>query len=185
MERLPIFTDATEAIEFFEATPTSWSSNLMKAWVVRHLVEDGYANADLRDALKIRKKYVATHLIRVGKSVSLEEFQRWAQYPLSITFGHMRAIASLPYPTRRDLLKLLLKTKTTVSQLEKIARGKKLDNETDIRKLERDISDHTGQPTRIRFNHKKKSGSITVDFFSLDEFDFLCEKLGYKPSDDF
>jgi ParB family chromosome partitioning protein len=97
----------------------------------------------------------------------------------------MRAIASLPYPTRRDLLRLLLKTKTTVSQLETIARGKKLDNETDIRKLERDISDHTGQPTRIRFNHRKKSGSITVDFFSLDEFDFLCEKLGYKPADDF
>ncbi|AHI32721.1 MULTISPECIES: hypothetical protein [Marinobacter] len=185
MERLPIFTDAAEAIEFYEATPSSWSSNLMKAWVVRHLVEDGYANADIRDALKIRKKYVVTHLIRVGKSLSLEEFQLWAQYPVSITFGHMRAIASLPYPTRRDLLKLLLKTKTTVSQLEQIARGKKLDNETDIRKLERDISDHTGQPTRIRFNHKKKSGSITVDFFSLDEFDFLCEKLGYKPSDDF
>ena len=89
MERLQIFTDATEAIEFFEATPTSWSSNLMKAWVVRHLVEDGYANADIRDALKIRKKYVVTHLIRVGKSLSLEEFQLWAQYPLSITFGQL------------------------------------------------------------------------------------------------
>lgn len=120
----PILTDAAEAIMFYEANPSAWSSNLMKAWIVRHLVEDGYANADIRDALKIRKKYVVTHLIRVGKSLSLEEFDLWAQYPASITFGHMRAIASLPYPTRRDLLRLLLKTKTTVSQLETIARGR-------------------------------------------------------------
>lgn len=156
----------------------------MKAWVVRHLVADGYANADIRDVLRIRKKYTVTHLIRVGRSLSLDEFDLWSENRSRITFGHMRAIASLPYPTRLDLIKLVLKSKTTVSQLEKIARGKKLDNESDIRRLEMDMSEHLGQPTKIRFNHRKKTGSIKVDFFSLEEFDFLCERLGYKPNDD-
>lgn len=185
MKRLPLLIDAAEAVMFYESNPTVWSSDLMKAWVVRHLVADGYSNADIRQALRIRKKYVVTHLIRVGKSLSLDEFDLWSDNPSRITFGHMRAIASLPYSIRIDLLKLLLKSKTTVAQLEKIARGKKPDNEIDIRKLELNISEHIGQPTRIRFNHKKKAGSVTVDFFSLEEFDFLCEKLGYKPNEDF
>ncbi len=185
MKRLPLLTDTGEAVTFYESTPTAWSSNLMKAWVVRHLVADGYSNADIRHAMRIKKKYVVTHLIRVGKSLSLDEFDLWSDNPSRITFGHMRAIASLPYSTRIDLIKLLLKSKTTVAQFEKIARGKKSESDVEIRWLEKDISEHIGQPTRIRFNHKKKTGSVTVDFFSLDEFDDLCRKLGYKPNEDF
>lgn len=46
--------------------------------------------------------------------------------------------------------------------------------------LERRLSEHLGSRVTIQLGRKKGSGRLCVDFFSLDQFDGILARLGYK-----
>jgi ParB family chromosome partitioning protein len=46
--------------------------------------------------------------------------------------------------------------------------------------MERRLSEHLGTRVTLRTDRKGQKGSVTIEFFSLDEFDGLLERLGYR-----
>lgn len=186
MARLPLFIDADEAIEFYQRENLGQLPNsVLTAWVIKALAEEGYDNPGIRAALGIHKNYVITHFLRVAKALSDEEFDLWNNNQGRITFGHLRAIAKLPKSRREPLIRQLLIQRIPVHEFELIARGKEQGVDVDTNRLATEISEQTGRPTTIRFNRRKQKGSITVEFFGLDDFDDLCMKLGYHQADDY
>ncbi len=49
--------------------------------------------------------------------------------------------------------------------------------------IERQLSDHLGTRVRIHPGKKKGTGRLTVEFYTLDQFDGLMERLGFKGSE--
>ncbi len=68
-------------------------------------------------------------------------------------------MAKLPISKREKLLRDLLHTRTPVHTYEAIAKGKEVDRDADIKRLETLMSDATGRPIKIRYNPAKRSGS--------------------------
>lgn len=183
MEELPFFVDIEDAVEFYELNPNR--TNAVKAYTVAFLSKEGLANKDIRDKLKIKDVYTVTHLKRTGSLLSDTELTLWHNNPTNITLGHTRAIAKLPRQQREDLLRGLLTKKTAVHKFELIAQGKIENHEkdTDIKRYELIMSEVLGRPIKIRFNQAKKSGTLALDFFGLDDLEDLSKALGFKSED--
>ncbi|WP_444928304.1 transcriptional regulator (plasmid) [Microbulbifer sp. TRSA002] len=181
MSNLPYLIDAEEAIEYYKG-----KSNLTdaeKAYIVAILTKEGLSNKDIRRSLGIDKVYTVTHLKRVGTSLTDAELNLWHKNPSRITLGHTRAIARLPAQKREELLRGLLTKRTPVHKFESIAKGKEEDRDSDIKRHERIMGEVLGRQVRIRFNPTKLSGSLTLDFFGLDDFEHISRCLGFKADD--
>ena len=61
---------------------------------------------------------------------------------------------------------------------KKNEKPKKID--ANIRAVAQKLEEQLGMRTRIKYNAQKKSGSLTVDFFSLDDLEKLLKALGMK-----
>lgn len=61
---------------------------------------------------------------------------------------------------------------------DKKNKPKKID--ANIKAVAQKLEEHLGMRTRIKYNAQKKSGSLTVDFFSLDDLEKLLKTLGMK-----
>lgn len=61
---------------------------------------------------------------------------------------------------------------------KKPLKGKKSD--ANIKAVAQKVEEHTGMRTRINYNPQKKSGSITIDFFSPDDLERLLKMMGMK-----
>ncbi len=178
MEHLPLLIDAEEAIAHYHGNPSI--STAVKAYIVGLLSKEGYSNPAIRDVLAIDKAYTVTHLIRVGTALTEGEFALWLNNPQKIEFGHVRAIAKLPYATRDKLLRDQLSHKRTVRQFEQLAKGNEADQDIDIKRYTRLMEDAIGREVKIKFSPLKGSGSITLSFFSLDDMDELAKGLGFN-----
>lgn len=82
-------------------------------------------------------------------------------------------------------MRKLLVARTPVHEFESIARGDAQEKDVDIARFASTMSEVTGRPTDIRFNKKRKNGTITLNFYDLDDLDDLCRKLGFNPSEYF
>lgn len=112
----------------------------------------------------------------------------------TLSMGHARAILSLPNDNlRRKLANRALAARLSVREVERLVR-KHLESSEDqakkqsqkpphIEDLEKQLRDILG--TKISINTRKNGqrGKIIIDFYSLDEFDRLTEKMGLINSD--
>lgn len=181
MDNLPFLIDADEAIDYFKSKGNI--TDAVKAYVVGILSRENYSNKAIRKALNIDKVYTVTHLKRVGTSLSESELSLWHKNPTRITLGHVRAIAKLPQSKREELLRNLLTKRMPVHKFESIAQGKTDDRDADIKRFEQIMGEVLGRQIRIRFNPAKRAGSITLDFFGLDDLDDLSKSLGFNAED--
>lgn len=181
MECLPLILDADEAIEYFHQHPDS--TDAVKSYIVAFLYSEGFQNAAIRAALNIDKVYLVTHLKRAGTLLSETELELWHNNSTAITLGHVRAIARLPRTEREALLRKLLINRTPVSKFEALAKGKDDKKDVNIKRYEELMQTVTGRVTKIRFNHVKQSGTISLDFFSLDALDDISKALGFNAED--
>ena len=110
----------------------------------------------------------------------------------TLTMGHARSILSLPTDElRRKLANRALAGRLSVREVERLVRraltgsvepklssGQK---SAHIADLEKRLQDILG--TKVTINARKKGhrGKIIIDFYSLDEFDRLTEKMGLTP----
>lgn len=181
MSTLPYLIDADEAIKYYKGKTDLTDAE--KAYVVAMLSKEGRSNKDIRKLLGIDKVYTVSHLKRVGTCLTESELNLWHKNPSRITLGHARAIAKLPTWKREELLRSLLTKRTPVQKYEAIAKGNGDDRDTDIKRYERVMGDVLGRQINIRFNPAKHSGSVTLDFFGLDDLDHISRLLGFKPED--
>ncbi|HSC67861.1 MAG TPA: transcriptional regulator [Cellvibrio sp.] len=183
MPPFPLVSDTREAIDFYHTNPAC--TDAVKAYLIALLSREGLSNRAIRAALNIEKVYTVTHLKRVGLALSEAELTLWDKNPTRITLGHLRAIAKLPQQVREKMLRQLLAKKIPVHHFAAIAQGATAQRDADIKRYEERMAEVLGRPIRIRYNNARKSGSLTLDFYTLDDLDHLATALGFHAQDYF
>ncbi len=108
-----------------------------------------------------------------------------------LEMGHARALLSITNKTQQyDAARQVVKSGLSVRETEKLVRrmlasngeaggkavAKKSSHDSDIQRLERDISDKLG--AKVRIDHSKKgSGKLTIEYNSLDELDGILKHI--------
>ncbi|HDZ37060.1 MAG TPA: transcriptional regulator [Marinobacter sp.] len=172
-----LLVDAEEAVEYANKTPNL--TDAQKAHLIGFLSDEGLRNSEIREALDIDRPYTVSHLKRAAR-LSENELTLWHNNPTKITLGHVRAIANFPEARRTKMLRDLLARRIPVHEYESIARGEASEIDVDIKRFQESVSEQTGHPISIRYNSRKRSGSISIQFFSLGELEDIAEQLGYK-----
>ncbi|MDA1007652.1 MAG: ParB/RepB/Spo0J family partition protein [Planctomycetota bacterium] len=112
----------------------------------------------------------------------------------SLTFGHAKVLAGVSdTPTRKRLAdrcvvdgwsvrglenEVRSGTHTATPKVQRLPITKSVS--AHIATLERELGDHLGTRVAIRLGRKSGTGKLTLEFFSLDQFDGLMEKMGYQ-----
>lgn len=104
-----------------------------------------------------------------------------------LSMGHARALAGAPQPKQLELALESIKGNLSVRALE--ARLRKLDGSAPravgatpdryLANIERQLADHLGNPVRLSWEPGGR-GSLTIEFHSLDAFDGVCERMGFR-----
>lgn len=111
-----------------------------------------------------------------------------------ISMGHARAILALPTDElRRKMANRAMTGRLSVREVERLVRkylaGTNRDNKAKHTKtahiidLERKLSSHLGTKVNIDTRRNGQKGKIIIEFYSIDEFDGIAEKLGLVCSD--
>ena len=106
-----------------------------------------------------------------------------------LTMGHARAILALPTDElRRKLANRALAGRLSVREVERLvrkcltgssqARTTERSKPAHILDLENKLSSQLGTKVTIETRKNGQRGRITIEFYSLDEFDNIAEKLG-------
>ena len=112
-----------------------------------------------------------------------------------LSMGHARAILALPTDElRRKLANRALAGRLSVREVERLVRkylaangkeGKNIRTKpANIVDLERKLSSQLGTKVNIETRRNGQKGRIIIEFYSLDEFDGITEKLGLAYSEE-
>ena len=105
----------------------------------------------------------------------------------SIDMGHARALLAVQDPVQqfdaaRQVAKKGLSVRATEQLVKSMLAGKmkkkapaEREDNADIRRLEMDIADRLG--ARVRIDHGKKGGKLTISYNSLDELDGILDHI--------
>jgi len=106
-----------------------------------------------------------------------------------LTAGHAKAILALPTDElRRKLANRAMAGRLSVREVERLVRRYLIDTDqakvtirskpAHILDLERKLSSQLGTKVTIETRNKGQRGKIVIEFYSLDEFDGITERLG-------
>ena len=107
-----------------------------------------------------------------------------------ITQGHARALLGCTdLDARSALLGKCVREGWSVRETERqVKRGQAststapVPRSSHVQDLEERLEKHLGTKVKITLGRKKGTGRMSVDFYSLDQFDGLLEKLGFEQS---
>lgn len=165
---------------------------------------DRYAmtHAQIGERVGMDRASVSNHL----RLLDLEESILTMLAAGQLGFGHARALLAVEDPERRlALAKLASEESWSVRAVERAASehsgersdmtsggvqektsSKNTQENTNGRAravlddMERRLSEHLGTRVTLRTDRSGQKGSLTLEFFSLDQFDGLLERLGYR-----
>lgn len=177
--------DAPSALEVLEKEPKASEAEIAKCIAI--LRAQGYTNRQVREIVGM-KNYMISHLKRVGQHLCDEALQLWHNNPNRITLGHVRAITTMPADQQVQLCRDLLVKHITVRQFEQLASNKITSVDDDMARylaqLQERMSNTIGRPVSITTRANGRSGKITLDWFDFDDFDNLCQQLGFNSQED-
>ena len=111
-----------------------------------------------------------------------------------LSMGHARAMLALPSDElRRKLANRAMAGRLSVREVERLVR-KYLEGKTEPKEqkkeklahiidLERRLQSILGTKVNIKANKRGQRGRIIIDYYSLDEFERLTEKMGLKQTE--
>ena len=110
-----------------------------------------------------------------------------------LSMGQARALAGVSdMAVQRQLAQVAVRQDLSVRQLEQRVRTLRTDSSSDdpaatrrvrsayLQDLEQQIAEQLATKVRIRPGRKKGSGTLSIDFYSLDQFDALLSRLGVQ-----
>lgn len=166
-----------------------------RAFGLRSLIEDfDLTHQEAADSVGLDRATV-TNLLRLTEldSRSLDLLRQG-----KITAGHARALLGLrDVSTRALLADTAIVEEWSVRTLERevqraadrakasghVSRGTKAPiRSAHIANLESELSRSLGTRVHIQLGRKKGAGRLTIEFFSLDQFDGLLHRLGVPPA---
>lgn len=168
-----------------------------RAHALRRLVEDfSLTHQQLAERVGLDRATV-TNLLRLSDlDPSTAELVRAG----TLTQGHAKALLSLhDAATRRTYATRAAAEGWSVRELERrvqqlVKGGSALPSPTsnatievtardaNVADLERQLSEHLGTRVTLHLGRKKGSGRLTIDFYSLDQFDGIMSKVGFGNS---
>ncbi len=168
-----------------------------RAHGLRSLAEGfGLTHAEVGMRVGLERSTVA-NLIRLTE---LEEPIQALVETGKLPMGHARAVLALPMGESRIALAQLAATEGwTVRQMEQAVRenlqtkhetveapqsnNTPTQREVVIADIERRLSDHLGTKTKITLRASGNRGRVQVEFFSLEQFEGLMERMGLRDED--
>jgi len=164
---------------------------LERAEAFRRLTDEyGLTHQEVAERVGLNRATV-TNLLRL---LDLDDFARTAVRTGRLTLGHAKVLLSVTDLTRRrHLAELTIRQDWSVRRLESRAAslsgprrkpaGIPAAAPAARHDLERQLGDHLGTKVRIHPGKKKGTGRLAIEFYSLDQFDGLMERLGFQGSE--
>ncbi len=164
-----------------------------RAWGLRHLIERFDLTQEGAAARLGLDRASVANLVRLTE---LEDAIQRLIREGSLSFGHGRALLSLPPgPSRIDAAKRAASESWSVRQTERwVSRFSSAKHEGGIGRataaqdqnagvlteLERQLGEHLGSKVQIETNRDRNRGRLIVEFFSVEHFNGLLERLGFE-----
>ncbi|MEM7681852.1 MAG: ParB/RepB/Spo0J family partition protein [Planctomycetota bacterium] len=157
----------------------------------------GLSHAQIAERVGLRRPTISNFI----RLLELGEGLQQAVASNQLTMGHARALLAVAESERRNELgQAALQQGWSVRKLEQEAQRTRRGGSPDttiptgngqavdtgdpqsdrLAALAQQVSEQVGARVTIREGRKKNTGSITLEFFSLDEFDALIDRLGVK-----
>lgn len=151
----------------------------------------GLPHAEIAERVGLERSTVS-NLMRL---LNLSDFCRGLVREELLSMGQARAIAGLPDPAhQKAIAQRAVREGLSVRQVEQEVRKflqtgvqakptpAKDSGKANLADLERQIGQQLGTRVRVKAGRKKGSGTLAIDFFSLEEFDALLERMKVETS---
>lgn len=161
-----------------------------RAEAFRHLANDfALTHQQIADRVGLKRASVSNHL----RLLELDPDTRQALEQGHLTLGHARALLAITNDSaRRSLAGRTIARGWSVRELERRIRqgsdaNKRGNAAADpklpahLQDLQNRLGEHLGTKVRIHPGRKNGAGRLTIDFYSLDEFEGLLERLHFSP----
>ncbi|MCH8858244.1 MAG: ParB/RepB/Spo0J family partition protein [Proteobacteria bacterium] len=160
-----------------------------RAQAFQNLIERfGFSQSDVAQRVSLARASVANLLRLLELEPEIQEFLRTGQ----LSLGHGKALLGAARGSSRvGAARRAVAERWSVRQAERWASGetkrqsgqakKVLGNEAPSQKteLERQLSEHMGTRVRLTSGSRSGQGRLTIEFYSLEQFDGLMEKIGF------
>lgn len=146
----------------------------------------GLPHAEIAERVGLERSTVS-NLMRL---LNLSDFCRGLVREELLSMGQARAIAGLPDPAhQKAIAQRAVREGLSVRQVEQEVRKflqtgvqakptpASESGKANLVDLERQIGQQLGTRVRVKAGRKKGSGTLAIDFFSLEEFDALLERM--------
>jgi ParB family chromosome partitioning protein len=145
--------------------------------------------SDAAERLGESRSVIANHLRLLDLPKEIKEMLSDGQ----LSMGHARAILALPTDElRRKLANRAMAGRLSVREVERLvrkyiegsktAKAEPASKPAHIVDLENKLRESLGTKVRIDTNKKGQKGKIIIDFYSLDDFDKLADRIGIEMS---
>ena len=163
---------------------------LERAEAFRRLTDEyGMTHQDVAERVGLNRSTV-TNLLRL---LELDDFCRDAVINGLLGQAHAKLLLAVgDLALRRKLTELAIREEWSVRTLDKRIgsvvgppRKRVTTSAAPAHRhdLERQLSDHLGTRVRVHPGKKKGTGRLSIEFYSLDQFDGLMQRLGFKGSE--
>jgi ParB family chromosome partitioning protein len=160
-----------------------------RAEAFRRLIDDfGLTHQDIAEHVGLDRSSVSNHL----RLLELDQDTMDALRTGRLSMGHGRALLALANLTERAALgRQADRQGWSVRELERRIRGRTRSTgpsspsredprRAHMKDLERRLGEHLGTKVTLSAGRKKGSGTLTIAFYSLDEFEGLMERLEFR-----
>jgi ParB family chromosome partitioning protein len=164
---------------------------LERAEAFAHLADQfALTHQDIADRVGLDRSTVANHF----RLLTLDEETRTAVASGTLTMGHAKALLSIVnLSTRAALARQCIGQGWSVRELERRARhavaaadgagaplgGTAKAAHPHLVDLERRLGTHLGTKVHVQQHKKKGSGRLTIEFYNLEQFEGLMQRLGF------
>jgi ParB family chromosome partitioning protein len=128
---------------------------------------------------------------------ALDEFTREMVRTSKLTLGHAKVLLAITNDkSRAELATRVVRQGWSVRELERHVQQMRESGDSGgaapksasqppayLADLQKRLGEHLGTKVRIRQGSKKHTGAVTIEYYSLDQFDGLMERLGFTTAD--
>lgn len=161
-----------------------------RANAFRRLMDEfGLTHQEIAKRVGLDRSSVSNHL----RLLELDENIQATLRSGILTMGHGRALLALTNMQQRaDLAKAAATGQWSVRELERRIRTARpaptrgaetptpSPTQLQMADLQRRLGDHLGTKVEIRTGRKKGTGAMTLSFYSLDDFEGILDRLGFR-----
>ena len=163
---------------------------LERAEAFRRLTDEyGMTHQDVAERVGLNRSTVSNML----RLLELDDFCRDAVVNGRLSQAHAKLLLAVgDLALRRQLTELAIREDWSVRTLDKRIgsvggslkrKGTSSGAPAHRHDLERQLSDHLGTKVRVHPGKKKGTGRLSIEFYSLDQFDGLMQRLGFKGTE--